>query len=43
MILRRLAVGILFDAITSVAGGAPVAYNVNPSHTYPSFEADHKG
>ncbi|ALN62060.1 yceI-like domain protein [Lysobacter antibioticus] len=31
---------------SSLAGGAqaaPVAYKIDPSHTYPSFEADHMG
>lgn len=34
-------------AIVTLAAGnsfaAPVAYEVDPSHTYPSFEADHNG
>jgi len=33
-------------AIFAIAGsalGAPVKYNVDPAHTYPSFEADHMG
>lgn len=33
-------------ADSSLAGGAqaaPVAYKIDPSHTYPSFEADHMG
>jgi polyisoprenoid-binding protein YceI len=25
------------------AGAAPALYNIDPSHTYPSFEADHMG
>jgi polyisoprenoid-binding protein YceI len=28
---------------SSVALAAPVTYNVDPGHTYPSFEADHMG
>jgi polyisoprenoid-binding protein YceI len=27
----------------SAASAAPVTYNVDPAHTYPSFEADHMG
>lgn len=27
----------------SVAAAAPVKYNIDPSHTYPSFEVDHMG
>ena len=39
--LSRLAVLALFAA--TAAQAAPVAYNVDPTHTYPSFEADHMG
>lgn len=28
---------------TAAAHAAPVAYDIDPSHTYPSFEADHMG
>jgi len=34
-----LALGIACGA----ASAAPVSYNVDPEHTYPSFEADHMG
>ena len=27
----------------SVASAAPVVYDIDPNHTYPSFEADHMG
>jgi polyisoprenoid-binding protein YceI len=30
-------------AVAGVAAAAPVTYNVDPAHTYPSFEADHMG
>lgn len=34
----------LLIALLSLAGFAnATAYNIDPSHTYPSFEADHKG
>ena len=33
------AASALFVSINAI--GAPVTYNVDPSHTYPSFEADH--
>ena len=36
-----LAVGFAFFAANAVA--TPVTYNLDPSHTYPSFEADHFG
>jgi len=35
-----LAAGL---AVTFSATAAPVTYDVDPSHTYPSFEADHMG
>lgn len=35
-----LAVGVLLG---SAAIAAPVTYDIDPSHTYPSFEADHMG
>jgi polyisoprenoid-binding protein YceI len=38
---------VIFAAIASLvaasAVAAPVTYNLDPSHTYPSFEADHFG
>jgi polyisoprenoid-binding protein YceI len=30
-------------AVAGVAAAAPVTYNIDPEHTYPSFEADHMG
>jgi len=39
---RHLAF-IFLGAIASAAIAAPVTYNVDPEHTYPSFEADHFG
>ena len=30
-------------AIAGVAAAAPVSYEIDPQHTYPSFEADHMG
>lgn len=30
-------------ALAGVAGAAPVTYEIDPLHTYPSFEADHRG
>ena len=40
--LSRLAAVALFAA-SFAAQAAPVAYNIDPQHTYPSFEADHMG
>ena len=39
--LSRLAAAALFAA--TAAQAAPVSYDIDPSHTYPSFEADHMG
>jgi len=39
--LSRLAAAALFAA--TAAQAAPVAYDIDPMHTYPSFEADHMG
>jgi len=30
-------------ALAGVAAAAPVSYEIDPQHTYPSFEADHMG
>ena len=43
MILRAAAVSVLGLAIRAGALAAPVTYNIDSSHTYPSFEADHMG
>lgn len=34
---------LALSAISATAFAAPVTYNVDPAHTYPSFEADHFG
>ena len=39
--LSCLAAAALFAATSAQA--APVSYDIDPSHTYPSFEADHMG
>ena len=41
-VTSRLAAAALFTA-TFAAQAAPVTYNIDPQHTYPSFEADHMG
>ena len=38
----RLAAAAL-SAATLAAQAAPVTYNIDPQHTFPSFEADHMG
>ncbi len=40
--LSRLAVAALLAASCAVQA-APVTYDIDPMHTYPSFEADHMG
>lgn len=39
---RAIATAIL-TAACATAFAAPATYNLDPSHTYPSFEADHMG
>jgi polyisoprenoid-binding protein YceI len=41
--MRLPAATILFVALTTTAVAAPVTYQVDSGHTYPSFEADHMG
>ncbi len=33
----------VFAAVPALAGAAEVVYEIDPAHTYPSFEADHMG
>src|SRR5689334_17263207 len=42
MKLRTLVAALSAVAATA-AFAAPVTYNLDPNHTYPSFEADHMG
>ena len=35
--------GIACSAMASGAWAAPATYNIDPAHTYPTFEADHMG
>jgi polyisoprenoid-binding protein YceI len=34
---------VAMTAVASAAVAAPVTYDIDPTHTYPSFEADHMG
>ena len=36
-------IAISLMAACGLAAAAPVKYNIDPNHTYPSFEADHMG
>ena len=41
--LITLGLMALLPLATGAATAAPVKYNIDPNHTYPSFEADHFG
>ena len=41
MFRKILALGL--TTVAGTAAAAPVTYNIDPTHTYPSFEADHMG
>ncbi len=41
--LAQFAAGVLLTATMGMVSAAPVTYNIDASHTYPSFEADHMG
>ena len=41
--MKRTLIAIIAAGALSPAFAAPVTYNLDPSHTYPSFEADHMG
>ena len=40
---KILCASLLSLAAIGNVGAAPVTYNLDPNHTYPSFEADHMG
>jgi polyisoprenoid-binding protein YceI len=41
--MKRTLVFAVLAAISRIATAAPVDYEIDPNHTYPSFEADHMG
>jgi polyisoprenoid-binding protein YceI len=41
--LRPAALGIALGVLSATVLAAPMTYNVDSNHTYPSFEADHGG
>jgi polyisoprenoid-binding protein YceI len=43
MSLKFPVIGSLLLLASAAATAAPTLYNVDPSHTFPSFEADHMG
>ena len=42
-ILGRAIPGLAMTALVSIAGAAPMTYEIDSNHTYPAFEADHLG
>lgn len=41
--MLRFAFGLALVLVLPAASAAPVTFELDPSHTYPSFEADHMG
>ena len=41
--MKHTLIALIAASALSPAFAAPVTYNLDPSHTYPSFEADHMG
>ena len=41
--MRKVLIASMSIAVFGTAAAAPVTYNLDPGHTYPSFEADHMG
>jgi polyisoprenoid-binding protein YceI len=39
----RILISLMLVTTMRIAWAAPVAYDIDPAHTYPSFEADHMG
>ena len=42
-LMGRASAGLALTALISVAGAAPMTYEIDSNHTYPMFEADHMG
>lgn len=42
-ILARTLPGLALATLAGAAAGAPMTYEIDSSHTYPAFEADHMG
>ena len=41
--MKRMVSGVMAGMVGAAAVAAPVTYKLDPTHTYPSFEADHMG
>ncbi len=42
-IMFKIITNLLAFMTIGTASAAPITYNIDPTHTYPSFEADHMG
>jgi polyisoprenoid-binding protein YceI len=41
--MKKTLLAVSLASLATAAAAAPVTYNIDPDHTYPSFEADHMG
>lgn len=41
--MKALLIAVLALPVVGAVTAAPVTYNIDPNHTYPSFEVDHMG
>ena len=41
--LKRLMMIVLLVSVVPLSFGKPVIYEIDPNHTFPAFEADHRG
>lgn len=41
--MKKTLLLCMLGAVAGIAVAAPVSYNIDPDHTFPSFEADHMG
>lgn len=41
--MKRVLISIVLSSVCAAAYAAPVSYDIDPMHTFPSFEADHMG
>jgi len=41
--MKKVLLATLLSSACGAANAAPVTYDIDPMHTYPSFEADHMG
>lgn len=41
--MKKMSLILALAVVATTAAAAPVKYNIDPNHTYPSFTADHMG